>query len=460
MTSLLQPVIRIACSGSGAKHLRCQPWARGVVLVATCLLALSVGEGCAPSIKAPAGITVTLIDQRWADKESQSKLHQELQQFTQSSGIRVEVLPAPEAAVEQLAAWRKLLESRARVPDVYAIDVVWPGILAKDLLDLKSYVPAREIGAHFPELIANNTVDGRLVALPYNTSAGLLFYRVDLLREYGYNAPPKTWDELERMAMRIQSGQRAKGYKDFWGYVWQGARSEALTCNALEWQVSEGGGPIVENGTITVNNPRTVSAWERAAHWVGSISPPGVVAYKEWDAFNIWQAGQAAFMRSWTSAYVAARAPGSPTRGKFDIAPLPRGRSGSAATLGGNGYGISRYSLHPREASMLIRFLCGRKEQRWRCISSAEPPTIPDLYNDAEISAANPYFSTVLEIFGKSVALRPSTATGDVYGDVSRAYYETVHAVLTGKTRAPEAAATLQDELVHITGLKGPAASR
>jgi trehalose/maltose transport system substrate-binding protein len=262
------------------------------------------------------------------------------------------------------------------------------------------------------------------------------------------------------MATRIQSGQRAKGYKDFWGYVWQGARSEALTCNALEWQVSEGGGPIIENGTITVNNPRTVRAWERAAHWVGSISPPGVVAYKEWDAFNIWQAGQTAFMRSWTSAYVAARAPGSPTRGKFDIAPLPRGRAGSAATLGGNGYGISRYSLHPREASLLVRFLCGRKEQRWRCISSAEPPTIPDLYNDAQTLAANPYFSTVLEIYRKRLTLRPSSAAGKVYGDVSRAYYDTVHAMLTGKTKAPEAAAALQDELVHITGLKGPAGSR
>jgi trehalose/maltose transport system substrate-binding protein len=366
------------------------------------------------------------------------------------------VLPAPEAAVEQLATWRKLLESGARVPDVYAIDVIWPGILANELLDLNSYIPLPEIEAHFPELIANNTVGGRLVALPYNTSAGLLFCRADLLRQYGYGAPPRTWDELEAMSTRIQSGERAKGHADFWGYVWQGASSEALTCNALEWQASEGGGKLIEKGTVTVDNGQTVRAWERAARWVGSISPPGVVAYKEWDAFNLWQAGRAAFMRNWTSAYVAARAPGSPTRDKLEIASLPEGRSGNAATLGGNGYGVSRHSVHPREAVMLVRFLCGRDEQRRRCLNFAEPPTIPDLYRDPEVVATNPYFSTVLQVIRKGLVSRPSADGGKLYAEISQAYYEAVHTVLTKKTTAADAVAMLQRNLIRITGLKGP----
>jgi trehalose/maltose transport system substrate-binding protein len=108
-------------------------------------------------------------------------------------------------------------------------------------------------------------------------------YRSDLLRRYGYREPPKTWDELETMATRIQAGERAKGEKDFWGYVWQGGISEDLTCSGLEWQISEGGGRIVENDkTISVSNPLAVRAWKRAARWVGSISPPGVVAYGKW----------------------------------------------------------------------------------------------------------------------------------------------------------------------------------
>ena len=151
-------------------------------------------------------------------------------------------------------------------------------------------------------LVKSYSVGEKLVAMPYHANVATLLYRTDLLRKYGYKAPPKTWDELEKMATRIQAGERAAGKKDFWGYVWQGSAGEALTCNALEWQYAEGGGRIIEDdGTISVNNPNAVRAWQRAARWVGTISPPGVVAYREWDSTNVWASGNAAFHRIWAS---------------------------------------------------------------------------------------------------------------------------------------------------------------
>ncbi len=277
-----------------------------------------------------------------------------------------------------------------------------------------------------------------------------MFYRTDLLAKYGYGAPPKTWEELETMSRRIQAGERSNGNKDFWGFVWEGAPSEALTCNALEWQVSEGGGTILdENGKVTINNPDAIRAWSMAAHWVGSISPPGVTAYREWDAFNVWQAGKTAFMRNWTNAYVAARDENSPTKGHFDVAPLPRGRAGFAATLGGNGYGVSRYSRHPREAARLVRFLASPEEQARRCRKSAEPPTLPALYKDADVLGPNPYVSRVLQV-REGLVLRPSMAAGKMYPEVSRAYFEAVHGVLTSKQSATQAADELEKHLITM----------
>ena len=421
---------------------------------AICIPVLFVGQGCKPAGQPAAAITLTVIDQNWPDQESRRHRNEQLRRFTNETGIRVEVLPSPESAVDQLAVWRKLLEKHATVPDVYAIDVIWPAILAEHLLDLKSYVLAQEIAQQFPELIANYTVNGRLVALPNYVNAGLLFYRTDLLRKYGYGAPPQTWEELEKAAARIQTGERARGRQNFWGFVWQGAASEALTCNALEWQVSEGGGTIIENGAITVNNPQAIRAWKMAARWPNSISPPSVVAYTEWDAFNRWQAGEAAFMRNWSNAYIAASAASSPTRGEFGICALPKGRSGMSGTLGGNGYGVSRYSVHPREAAMLVRFLCGRSEQLKRSQSPAEPPTIPELYSSPSVLAANPYFSNVFEIHRTGMITRPSTVTGKLYPEVSRAYFEAVHAVLTHRETAETAAAELERALTKITLLR------
>jgi trehalose/maltose transport system substrate-binding protein len=420
----------------------------------TCiLLFILFALGCHSAGRDASEIVLTLIDQGWPG--SDPRLSPELEEFTRQTGIRVQILPSPEAAVEQLATWRELMDSHAEVPDVYAIDMIWPAVLADSLIDLKSYVPPEDIAAHFPELIANYTVNGKLVALPHNMNEGLLFYRVDLLAKYGYGVPPKTWEELETMARRIESGERANGNKDFWGFVWEGAPSEALTSNALEWQVSEGGGTILDESGVTVDNPQAIRSWSMAARWVGSISPPGVTEYKEWDAFNMWQAGKAAFMRNWTNAYVAARAENSPTRGHFDVAPLPRGRAGFAATLGGNGYGVSRYSRHPREAAMLVRFLASPEEQTKRCRKPSEPPTVPALYKNADVLGANPYVSRVLQVH-EGAALRPSVPAGKMYPEVSRAYYEAVHAVLTQRRSAANAASDLQEQLVKI--LKSSAA--
>jgi trehalose/maltose transport system substrate-binding protein len=423
-----------------------------LLVSAFCIFVLVFAVGCHNGGSPTASpTTLTLIDQTWVDKEYQLRLREQLDEFTRETRIRVEVLPAPEAAVEQLATWRRLLESGATVPDVYAIDVIWPGSLAENLVDLKAYVPSEEIQMHFPELVSNGTVNGRLVALPTSINIGLLFYRTDLLREYGYHTPPKTWRELQDMSTRIQAGERAKGNKDFWGFVWQGAPSEALTCNALEWQASEGGGTILdEQGRITVNNPQAIHAWERAARWIGTISPPGVIAYKEWDALNTWQAGKAAFLRNWTGAYRAISAQNSPTRDRFGVAALPGGASGIASTIGGSGYGVSRHSVHPKEAAILVRFLCSREQEARRSRNAAEAPTIPQLYNDANVVAANPHFPDVLKVFRKGTVARPSTWAGKMYPDVSRAYFEAVHAVLIRQKSPILAARELEEDLRRI----------
>jgi trehalose/maltose transport system substrate-binding protein len=415
------------------------------------LFSLLLG-GCArPSVHEP--VTLTLLEE-WSNKTFSDARQQELQQFTRETGIRVSLLPSPESARQRLTLWKELLGTGASGPDVYGIDVIWPGILNEDFIDLKPYF-ASEIISQFPAIAASYTVDNKLVAIAYRADIGLLYYRTDLLRQYGYREPPRTWDELETMAARIQAGERAKGKKQFWSFVWQGAADEVLTCDALEWQAAEGGGRIIEEDqAISVNNPQAIRAWQRAAHWVGSISPPGVVGYREWDSLNVWVAGDAAFMRNWPSAYVDSQAAGSPIRNKFDTALLPGGKGGRVGTLGGWGLAVSRFSAHPREALDLVRYLTRRDVQVKRSRVLSQPPTLPELYNLPEVLEPNPRFDLLRQAFRTGMVSRPSNVTGKKYQDVTDAYISAVHFVLTGEKGAPEAAAALEDELVRITGFR------
>src|SRR5258708_21007703 len=133
---------------------------------------------------------------------------------------------------------QELLRKGSSSPDVSGVDVIWPGTLSEDLIDLKPYF-VKELSSADPDVVASYTVKGKLVAVPYVADVGVLFYRKDLLREYGYGTPPRTWDQLEKMAARIQQGERAQGQKDFWGGVWPGAAGGGLTPQTL---VGAGGG--------------------------------------------------------------------------------------------------------------------------------------------------------------------------------------------------------------------------
>jgi trehalose/maltose transport system substrate-binding protein len=409
-------------------------------------------EGCArPSVHEP--VTLTLLEE-WTNKTFSEGRQQELLQFTRETGIRVTLLPSPESARDKLALWQELLRKGASGPDVYGIDVIWPWILNEYFMDLRPYF-AREISAQFPAIAASYTVDNKVVAIAYRADIGHLFYRTDLLQQYGYREPPRTWDELESMAVRIQAGERAKGKKEFWGFVWQGAAAEALTCNALEWQAAEGGGQIIEEDkTISVNNPHAIRAWQRAARWVGSISPPSVVGYQEWDALNVWVGGDAAFMRGWPTAYADGQAAESSIRNKFDITLLPGGQAGRVGTLGGAGLAVSRLSGHPREALELVRYLSSRDVQVKRSRVLSEPPTLPELYDLPEVLESNPRFALLSQAFRTGMVSRPSAITGKKYGEVTEAYIRVVHSVLTGEKQATEAAVALENELVRITGFR------
>lgn len=381
----------------------------------------------------------------------------QIQQFMEACpNVTVELSARPDSTTEGLALYLQFFEAESPDVDVYQFDVIHSGVFAEHLIDLAEYIDQEVIDSHFDAIIQNNTVDGRLVGLPWFTDAGLLYYRTDLLEKYGYEGPPATWEELEEMAGAIQEGERGEGNADFWGFVWQGNAYEGLTCDALEWQESSGGGVIITpEGVVDVNNEAAIDIFDRAAGWVGNISPEGVISFMEEDARSVWQAGNAAFMRNWPYAYSLGKAEDSVIADVFDVSQLPGGEEGeSAATLGGWQLGVSAYSENPEVAAAFVNFIASEEGQKFRAINHSYLATIETVYQDEEVLEAVPFFGPLFGVFTNAVA-RPSTVSGTQYPEVSELYYTAVHNVLTGETDAETAMADLEGQLIDL-GFEAP----
>jgi len=364
--------------------------------------------------------------------------------------VTVDVYETPDLSDDRKGLYLQYLEAKSPKIDVFQIDVIWPGELSEHLLDLNEYGAEEVADMHFDAIIENNTVDGKLVAIPWFTDAGLLYYRTDLLEKYGYDGPPETWQELEEMAAVIQEGERENN-PDFWGYVWQGNAYEGLTCDALEWIDSNGGGTIInDDREVTINNEKAKEAVEMAASWVGEISPPGVTGLVEESSRKIFEAGNAAFLRNWPYVYALASQEDKATAGKFDVAPLPAGDSGeSSATLGGWNLAVNKYSEHPEVAADLALFIAGYKIQKLRAVEGSFNPTIKELYQDEDVLEANPFFASLYDVFINAVP-RPSSQAGKDYGLVSERFFQATHSVLTGESDVETAYSYLELEIEDI----------
>jgi trehalose/maltose transport system substrate-binding protein len=398
-----------------------------------------------------AGVSLTVM--AMTDESNAKFEDQALRKFGAERGLHVRYLPYLGSTNECLGMYRQLFQERSSQPDICEIDIIWPAILADDLVDLTPYL-GDDIKAFPQELIQSFTIGGRLVALPTYLDTGLLYYRSDLLQKYGFRKPPATWDELGSMAKVIQTGERRSGKRDFWGFVWQGEAGEGLTCDALEWQSSEGGGHIIESdGTIRVSNPRAIHALERAVSWIGTISPPGVVSYGEDDSLNVWQSGNAAFMRGWLYGYGSMREPSCPVHDRFGAALLPGGPGGRSRVLGDMAVAVSKYSKHRAEAVAAIRDLTSARNEAVRARQAGSVPTRSMLQNRFDIMDNTPFRGPLAKDVLTGIVARPSVITGKSYEAVSRAYYTAVHSALTRQASPREALAALEKQLVRITGL-------
>jgi trehalose/maltose transport system substrate-binding protein len=357
--------------------------------------------------------------------------------FAESTGATVNLIDSPTSATDYLNFLTQTLVAGSSDVDSAQIDVIWPGIVNQWAEDLSQEAQElQEAGSTFFErILQNNTIGDKVVSLPWFSDAGVFYSRTDLLEKYGFSAVPATYDELTEMAQTIMDGEVGEGNDAFAGFTFQASAYEGLTCNGLEWIYANGGGQIIEpDGTVTVNSDAAKAAVERARGWVGTIAPSAVTTYMEEESRNVWQGGNAAFLRNWPYVYSITAAADSDLKDKFQLTSLPAGDSGeSASALGGWNMMVSTYSPNKDAAKVWAKYMCSAETQTARALERSQNPTIREVYDNQDVIAANPFMADLFDTFENASIGRPSNVAADLYNDVSIAFFTKVNEILTGQ---------------------------
>jgi multiple sugar transport system substrate-binding protein len=361
----------------------------------------------------------------------------------QYPGIKVTLVSAPTDTDTNRATLATEISGGSSTPDVFMGDVIWPAQFGAHqlALPLSTVLPASYWSRFAPGLVQGATYKGQVYGSPLFEDQGFLYYRKDLLTAAGMSVPT-TWEQLESDAVTLVHGGKVK-----YGFVWQGASYEGLTCNFMEYLTDAGGSPT--NSAFSQATLNSAAA-NKAITFMRSLvtsgaSPAAVSTFQEPQAMNTFGAGDAAFLRNWDYAYSAATTAssgGKLTASQVGVAPLPTFAGESQpgySNIGGWNLYINPHSKNVGADLTFIQWMSSPAAQdilseRYGFIS-----TVTSVRNSAAVIASNPVFAVV-----PNTRLTPRPAGTPQYPALSTAIYQNVNGALAGSASPTAAAASMQ----------------
>jgi len=129
----------------------------------------------------------------WAMGEEAKNLSKITEDFTQETGINVEVQALP-----WNAAFSKILTGIAgrQLPDMAMMGTTWmaPFSAMGAFEELSKYISKSKVvkpDKFFPGSWETVVYGGKIYGVPWYVDVRVLYYRTDMLKEVGYNQPPR-----------------------------------------------------------------------------------------------------------------------------------------------------------------------------------------------------------------------------------------------------------------------------
>ena len=225
--------------------------------------------------------------------------------------------------------------------------------------------------------------DGTLYSIPTSANNGVLYYRTDLFKKAGLQAPT-TWEAFFTAANELTDVK-----KNQFGYTIRGgAGSIAQALDAMYGQ--SGITSFWEGDKTTVNDPRNIAALEKYAALYKNVTPSADLNNDFTKMVAQWDSGTIGMLNHNLGSYQDhVNALGV---GKFRGIPQPTGPGGKRVQVSNpvDGLGLFKNSKNKEAAWKFIEFALSHEENSKFNESAGQVPANTDAAKDAWVAKAEP----------------------------------------------------------------------
>ena len=319
-------------------------------------------EGILAARRAPAfaqGTKLHLV--RWNDfiPEADVEMKRQMPEAGKALGAEVtlETINANDLQTRITAA----IQSGAGA-DLFMMAYNWPQLYQNALVDVSDVAEAvgKAQGGFYGVYKPSFQTGGKWLGVPHSIVGNAIAYRRSWFKEAGFDAFPKTWDELRKAATALK--KKGKPYGQTLGHTFGDAPTWAYP---LLW--SFGGAETDPSGKkVVINSKEAIESVKyMAALWKDGCDEGGLA----WDDTNnnrAFHAGEISATLNGASIYIVAKRQKDKIKDEkgeplwMDIehsAPLPAGPAGQAALYVPFQHALMKYSKNQKLAKDLLRWM-------------------------------------------------------------------------------------------------------
>ena len=349
--------------------------------------------------------------------------------------ITLEYLTMPQDMLDQLVIW---MTSRDATVDIFGIDTPWVTQFGRAgwAAPLNTLIPNLDQRID-PAGLGTFSHNGNWIGVPFWGSLSGLYYRTDLLAEYGFSAPT-TVTEMVNIIETIRADR-----PELSGLLWPGARGDSLVMFYATLLHSFGGTYTDAAGNFLFDSPESIRAAQFMRDTItNGWSPREVQNWERRESRQRFPAGEAIF--SWDNHDIIVSLD-NPERsevvGNWNLIPFPAELQGQSVSItGGFAFAMNPFSQKQENAAKVLEVISSREVQKGFALAWGPVQHYIGLYDDPIVQQYNPNS----EKLGPLVETAMSRPPSPNYAELSAILQEELNAALTGTRPVADAMRNMQ----------------